>query len=139
MEVSVSRQPHACVVSVNLSMRLLHCPPTLNEGGETSRVVSWCTAILDLKRAQEWVVTTKLGSNDKRPGTTLHALRTCRLFPAEAIMAVFVLSAAGYAAMTFQRLGMSVYLVLQGEATAMTQCSLLSNAFHACTSSRDSR
>ena len=29
-----------------------------------------CTAgVLDLKQAQEWVVTTKLGASDKRPGT----------------------------------------------------------------------
>ena len=25
--------------------------------------------LLDLKQAQEWVVTTKLGASDKRPGT----------------------------------------------------------------------
>lgn len=28
-----------------------------------------CAGILDLKQAQEWVVTTKLGASDKRPGT----------------------------------------------------------------------
>ena len=28
--------------------------------------------ILDLKQAQEWVVTTKLGASDKRPGTQVH-------------------------------------------------------------------
>ena len=27
------------------------------------------TGVLDLKQAQEWVVTTKLGASDKRPGT----------------------------------------------------------------------
>ena len=28
-----------------------------------------CAGVLDLKQAQEWVVTTKLGASDKRPGT----------------------------------------------------------------------
>ncbi len=71
--------------------------------------------VLDLKRAQEWVVTTKLGSSDKRPGTAPHAFRACKLFPAEALMALFVLSAAMYALATFQRLGLSAYLALQGK------------------------
>ena len=31
--------------------------------------------ILDLKQAQEWVVTTKLGASDKRPGTQVRAAR----------------------------------------------------------------
>jgi hypothetical protein len=29
----------------------------------------FCAGVLDLKQAQEWVVTTKLGASDKRPGT----------------------------------------------------------------------
>ena len=40
--------------------------------------------ILDLKQAQEWVVTTKLGASDARPGTQvglLHALCTSHLQP----------------------------------------------------------
>jgi beta-mannan synthase len=28
-----------------------------------------CAGLLGLQRAQEWVVTTKLGSSDRRPGT----------------------------------------------------------------------
>ena len=54
--------------------------------------------MLDLKHANEWVVTTKLGSSDKRPGTQAAApARQCRVYPQEAAMAAFVLVAALYA------------------------------------------
>jgi len=47
-----------------------------HKGGRPVRIV-WhrkkdsviCAGVLDLKQAQEWVVTTKLGASDKRPGT----------------------------------------------------------------------
>ena len=35
--------------------------------------------MLDLKQAQEWVVTTKLGASDKRPGTEVCLLIVPRL------------------------------------------------------------
>ncbi len=34
--------------------------------------------VLDLKQAQEWVVTTKLGASDKRPGTQVGPAATSR-------------------------------------------------------------
>lgn len=45
------------------------------------------TGLLDLQRAQEWVVTTKLGSSDKRPGTasTSIAMPSCRLYVNELV------------------------------------------------------
>ena len=37
--------------------------------GICERGICMYTGVLDLKQAQEWVVTTKLGASDKRPGT----------------------------------------------------------------------
>ena len=51
------------------------------------------TGLLDLKRAQEWVVTTKLGSSDKRPGTTTATMSSIKLYLGEVGMAVFLLGA----------------------------------------------
>lgn len=72
--------------------------------------------LLDLDRADEWVVTTKLGTSDRRPGTggPIMAVRTCRLYAGELLMATFVLAAAVYAALHAQRLSFSVFLLLQG-------------------------
>lgn len=70
--------------------------------------------LLDLRRAQEWVVTTKLGSSDKRPGTGAHDIRQCKLYAGEAAMSMFVLSAAIYGIVTVNRWTFSVFLMLQG-------------------------
>ena len=45
------------------------------------------SGLLDLQRAQEWVVTTKLGSSDKRPGTSgsTIAMPSCRLYMNELV------------------------------------------------------
>ena len=71
--------------------------------------------MLDLKHANEWVVTTKLGSSDKRPSTQAAApARQCRLYPQEAAMAAFVLVAALYAMVSADKWSFAVFLTLQG-------------------------
>ena len=73
--------------------------------------------LLDLKHANEWVVTTKLGSSDKRPGTQAAApARTCRVWPQEAAMAAFVLTAALYAIFSADKWSLAVFLTFQGLA-----------------------
>lgn len=74
------------------------------------------TGILDLQRAQEWVVTTKLGSSDKRPGTTntRMAVPSCKMYLGELVMSGFLLCAGTYGLMSGQHWGISSYLVLQG-------------------------
>jgi len=42
--------------------------------------------MMDLKGAHEWVVTTKLGSSDVRPGTTPTVTRNCRMYAGEMAM-----------------------------------------------------
>lgn len=69
--------------------------------------------MLDLKGAQEWVVTTKLGSSDVRPGTTPVVTRNCRLYAGEMAMSAFVLSAAIYGVLTVNRWTFSIFLFLQ--------------------------
>ena len=74
--------------------------------------------MLDLQRAQEWVVTTKLGSSDKRPGTgsTAIAMPSCRLYLNELVWAMFTLGAGLYALLAgTAHLGLAVYLLVQGE------------------------
>ena len=44
-----------------------------------------CAGILDLKQAQEWVVTTKLGASDKRPGTQVLTLASGHGISARAV------------------------------------------------------
>ena len=71
--------------------------------------------LLDLKHANEWVVTTKLGSSDKRPGTAAAAPpRQCRVWPQEAAMSVFVLTAALYSMFSADKWSFAVFLTLQG-------------------------
>lgn len=70
--------------------------------------------MLDLKGAQEWVVTTKLGSSDVRPGTTPVVTRNLRLYGGEMAMSCFVLSAAVYGVFTENRWTFSIFLFLQG-------------------------
>ena len=72
--------------------------------------------MLDMKRASEWVVTTKLGASDRRPGTAAQAppARTCRFYAGEMAMSMFVLSAAFYGIVSVHRLAFSFFLTLQG-------------------------
>ena len=73
--------------------------------------------MLDLKHAQEWVVTTKLGSSDKRPGTQMPAtvpVRTCRFYAAEMVFSVFVLASASYGIFSVNKWSFSIFLTLQG-------------------------
>lgn len=75
------------------------------------------TGILDLQRAQEWVVTTKLGSSDKRPGATGTSvpLPSCRMYPNELLYAAFLLTAGAWGLFSGgARMGMAIYLVVQG-------------------------
>lgn len=75
------------------------------------------TGLLDLERAQEWIVTTKLGSHGK-PGVATSGLwseaRTVKLYGAELVMAFFIMTAALYGALTVNRVSFSIFLVLQG-------------------------
>lgn len=70
--------------------------------------------LLDLKGAQEWVVTTKLGSSDKRPGTSDSPPRDCRFYAGEMAMSTFVLTAACYGIFSINRWSFSIFLALQG-------------------------
>lgn len=74
------------------------------------------TGLLDLQRAQEWVVTTKLGSSDKRPGTQSAGVvvPSCRLYVNELGFAIWTLSTGVYGILAGVRTGMAVYLVIQG-------------------------
>lgn len=70
--------------------------------------------LLDLKRAQEWVVTTKLGSSDKRPGTTASMVPSCKIYAAELLMAFFLFTAGAFGLLSGSHWGMSTYLLIQG-------------------------
>lgn len=59
-------------------------------------------------------MTTKLGTSGRAAGGPIVAVRTCRLYAGELVMAVFLLSAAVYAVLHTQRLSFSVFLLLQG-------------------------
>ncbi|KAL4420802.1 hypothetical protein ABPG75_010458 [Micractinium tetrahymenae] len=75
------------------------------------------TGLLDLQRAQEWVVTTKLGSSDTRPGTGSASvpIPSCRLYLQELLWALFTWAAGFYALFTgATHLGLAVYLIIQG-------------------------
>lgn len=74
------------------------------------------TGLLDLKRAQEWVVTTKLGSSDKRPGTssTSMLISSCKVYLGELIMGIFLLSSGTVALLSGRHWGMATYFLLQG-------------------------
>jgi beta-mannan synthase len=72
------------------------------------------TGLLDLKRAQEWVVTTKLGSSDKRPGTSASMGPSCKIYAGELAMGLFLLAAGAAGLLGGRHWGMSSYLLLQG-------------------------
>lgn len=76
--------------------------------------------LLDLQRAQEWVVTTKLGSSDKRPGTggdgSGLAIPSCHLYLNEVIFALFTASAGFYGLFAgTAHMGLALYLLVQSE------------------------
>lgn len=87
--------------------------------------------MLDLKHAQEWVVTTKLGSSDKRPGTQMPTVpvRTCRFYAAEVMFSFFVLASASYGIFSVNKWSFSIFLTLQGKL--MAESLLTSIAFWA--------
>ena len=83
-----------------------------------------CAAgMLDLQKAQEWVVTTKLGSSDKRPGTSAAPPRDCRFYAGEMAMSTFVLTAAFYGIFSINRWSFSIFLTLQGVPRPFSSCS----------------
>lgn len=86
--------------------------------------------MLDLKHAQEWVVTTKLGSSDKRPGTQMPTVpvRTCRFYAAEMVFSFFVLASASYGIFSVNKWSFSIFLTLQGGQFV----SMTSPAFTSC-------
>ena len=78
--------------------------------------------LLDLQRAQEWVVTTKLGSSDKRPGTASISMPSCRMYVNELAWALFTFASGFYALLSGAHLGLAVYLIVQGEPVALQGC-----------------
>lgn len=72
------------------------------------------TGLLDLQRAQEWVVTTKLGSSDKRPTGAKMSVPSCKMWLGELGMAAFMLCSGTYGLMTGHHWGISSYVLLQG-------------------------
>jgi beta-mannan synthase len=72
------------------------------------------TALLDLKRAQEWVVTTKLGSSDKRPGTSKAIIPSCKVYGGELAMGLFLVSLGTLGVFTGHHWGLSSYMLIQG-------------------------
>ena len=73
--------------------------------------------LLDLQRAQEWVVTTKLGSSDKRPGTSASSalVTSCKVYVGELGMGLFLLGAGLAGLLAGHHWGMATYMVIQGE------------------------
>eukprot|EP01025_Chloroclados_australasicus_P030089 TRINITY_DN3014_c0_g1_i1.p1 TRINITY_DN3014_c0_g1~~TRINITY_DN3014_c0_g1_i1.p1 ORF type:complete len:518 (-),score=40.54 TRINITY_DN3014_c0_g1_i1:1280-2833(-) len=76
------------------------------------------SGFLGLSRANEWVVTQKMGSFSKasKAGSSHPERRQCSFYPNEMIMCIFILSAAVYSALYVNRITFSVFLVLQGMA-----------------------
>ena len=76
------------------------------------------TGLLDLQRAQEWVVTTKLGSSDKRPGTSSSPapamVPSCKMYSGELLMSVFLFAAGLAGLLAGKSIGISSYLLIQG-------------------------
>ncbi len=72
------------------------------------------TALLDLQRAQEWVVTTKLGSSDKRPGSAA-LMPSCKVYAGELLFGITLtsLAVAGLMLSTSQW-GLASYFLVQG-------------------------
>jgi beta-mannan synthase len=72
------------------------------------------TALLDLQRAQEWVVTTKLGSSDKRPGSTA-LMPSCKVYAGELLFGLFLTSLATVGLMmSSTHWGLASYFLVQG-------------------------
>lgn len=109
-------------VSVTLSTAMftrrgwLHCIPHVLFENAMSIVKLWAVinGLFNLGRAQEWVVTQKLGSSDSRPTTTLQALRSCRAYFSECVVGLFILSSAVFAMFWVHRFSFSIFLTLQG-------------------------
>eukprot|EP01023_Acetabularia_acetabulum_P061240 TRINITY_DN7394_c0_g2_i1.p1 TRINITY_DN7394_c0_g2~~TRINITY_DN7394_c0_g2_i1.p1 ORF type:complete len:516 (+),score=79.38 TRINITY_DN7394_c0_g2_i1:199-1746(+) len=74
------------------------------------------SGLLGLKRAQEWVVTTKMGASKSGKAGAAPERRVCRFYAVETMMSIFILSAAVYSAVYVNRITFSVFLVLQGLA-----------------------
>lgn len=72
------------------------------------------------------MVTTKLGSSDKRPGTASASvpIPSCRLYLQELLWALFTWAAGFYALFTgATHLGLAVYLIVQGGWAGCNCCS----------------
>ena len=72
-------------------------------------------------------MTTKLGSSDKRPGTSAAPPRDCRFYAGEMAMSTFVLTAAFYGIFSINRWSFSIFLTLQG---APRRCPALLEPVH---------
>ena len=84
-----------------------------------SLVRSWAvvTGLLNLPRANEWVVTTKTGSSDQKPMTgALLAFSKIgnRIYIGELVVAAFFIAAALFGVTAINRWDFSIFLFLQG-------------------------
>merc|ERR1712118_579883 len=84
-----------------------------------SLVRSWAvvTGLLNLPRANEWVVTTKTGSSDQKPMTgALLAFSKIgsRIYIGELVVAAFFIAAALFGVTAIDRWDFSIFLFLQG-------------------------
>jgi hypothetical protein len=70
--------------------------------------------LLDSKRAQEWIVTTKLGSSNGKVKGRQQDPCVYKIYPAELAMAGFLWSSAVHSIVYTHRSSFSIFLVLQG-------------------------
>eukprot|EP01024_Parvocaulis_polyphysoides_P038026 TRINITY_DN34017_c0_g1_i5.p4 TRINITY_DN34017_c0_g1~~TRINITY_DN34017_c0_g1_i5.p4 ORF type:complete len:112 (+),score=11.83 TRINITY_DN34017_c0_g1_i5:11-346(+) len=82
------------------------------------KIFAVISGVLGLKRAQEWVVTAKMGSSSKasKAGASHPEKRLCRFYAMETLVSMFILSAAVYSVVYVNRITFAVFLVLQGLA-----------------------
>jgi beta-mannan synthase len=71
------------------------------------------SGLLDSKRAQEWIVTTKLGSNNKGEGRQQDPY-VYKVYPGELAMAVLLWTSAVHSIVYIHRWSFSFFLILQG-------------------------
>eukprot|EP01026_Neomeris_dumetosa_P001823 TRINITY_DN1046_c0_g1_i1.p1 TRINITY_DN1046_c0_g1~~TRINITY_DN1046_c0_g1_i1.p1 ORF type:complete len:515 (-),score=43.63 TRINITY_DN1046_c0_g1_i1:1096-2640(-) len=77
------------------------------------KIFAVISGMLGLKRAQEWVVTAKMGQGSKA-GKASPQRRVCRFFAMETLVSIFILTAAFYSVVYVNRVTFAVFLLLQG-------------------------
>ncbi len=69
--------------------------------------------LLGLRNANEWVVTTKLGSGKKGHKVEME-IPTCRIYPAELMFGCFIILSALVGSFSGLHFGINIYLFFQG-------------------------